>query len=143
MAKLVTFVTPDFNQTMVDAVANYKTGSITEEDPAGITLLPEDVEYDVMVVVAAAKTQYETILNDVGNNNYVDFATGDKLDLKGESMGLSRMGSQKALTSLKFNFTEALINTKTILAGTSAYNSSGDTKNFRTLETTIITAGQT
>jgi phage-related baseplate assembly protein len=143
MAKLVNFVIPNFNQNLVDAVLAYQTGSITEDNPAGTVLTADDLEYDVLVANAAAKTQYEVILNDVGNNNYVDHASGDILDLKGESAGLPRMGSQKALTTLKFTFDSALINTKTILAGTTAYNSSGDTKNFRTLETQVITAGQT
>ena len=141
--KLVTFVTPNFNQNLVDAIAAYQTGSITEDNPLGTALQPEDLEYDVLVANAAAKTQYEEILNDAGNNNYVDHASGDALDLIGSGSGTPRMGSQKALTTLKFTFTESLLNTKTILAGTTAYNSSGDQKNFRTLETKVITAGQT
>lgn len=144
VSKLVKFVTPDFSAELSTVIAGYKTGTITAEDTAGITLQPDDLEHDIMVAFAAGMTQYKHLINDKCNNNFLQFASGEQLDIYGEAHSLSRLAGQAALTKVRFTFTEPLLNTKTIFANTAVYNSAGSaTYTFYTDESEVITAGQT
>jgi uncharacterized phage protein gp47/JayE len=142
--KYVKFVTPDFSADLTILVTNYQAGTITAEDTAGIALQPDDLEHDIMVSFAAAMTQYKHLVNDKCNNNFLQFMTGEQLDIYGEAHSLPRMSGQEALTTVRFTFSESLLNTKTIFANTAVYNSAGSaTYTFYTDETEVITAGQT
>lgn len=144
MAEYVRFVDPDFKSNLNTLVIGYKSGTITIDDTAGITLQPDDIEHDVLVACAAGITQYQHLINDVANNNFLQFMTGTQLDLYGNAHSLPRLGAQKALTTVRFTFTEPLLNTKTIFQNTAVYNSVGTaTYTFYTDESVIITAGQT
>jgi len=141
--KYVKFVSPDFTAEINALVASYKTGSITATDTAGITLQADDVEYDIMTAFAAAMTQYKHLVNDKGNNNFLQFMSGEQLDIYGEAHSVVRLSGQEALTTVRFTFTEPLLSTKTIPANTSVYNSVGTAAAFYTDETEVITASQT
>src|SRR5271163_234797 len=121
------------NLILADMIAEF-------EAAAGRTLYPAQVERLLINLYAYRESLVRNAIQYAAEQNLLAFASFPMLDYLGQLLGVTRLASQPAVTTLLFTLANALTVAFTIAAGTLAGTNDGQF-NFATSATVSIAAG--
>ena len=125
----------DPNKILADMVAEFEAAS-------GRTLQPAQVERLLINLYAYRESLVRNAIQYAGEQNLLAFATFPMLDYLGQLLGVARLASQPAQTTIQFTLTVALTVPFTIAAGTAIGTNDGQFA-FATIAAVTIAAGAT
>src|SRR5271163_3001378 len=123
------------NLILADMIAEF-------EAAAERTLYPAQVERLLINLYAYRESLVRNAIQYAGEQNLLAFATFPMLDYLGQLLGVTRLASQPALTTIQFTLTSALMVPFTIAAGTTVGTNDGQFV-FATSAAVTIAAGAT
>ena len=112
------FVEADYEKIINELIASW-------EAQTGEKLNPAQVERLILNVIAYRENVLKLAINESAKQNLLAFAKGEKLDHLGALLGVKRLPSQPALTTLRFEFQEPLPVQILIPKGTQVRSSDG------------------
>ncbi len=125
----------DPNKILADMIAEFEAAS-------GRTLAPAQVERLLINLYAYRESLVRNAIQYAGEQNLLAFASFPMLDYLGQLLGVSRLASQPASTTIQFTLTNALSVPFTIAAGTLVGTNDGNFA-FATGAAITIAAGAT
>jgi phage-related baseplate assembly protein len=125
----------DPNLILRDMIAEF-------EAAAGRTLQPAQVERLLINLYAYRESLVRNAIQYAGQQNLLAFASFPMIDFLGQLLGVTRLASQPALTTIQFTLVNALTVSLTIAAGTRIGTSDGHFE-FATSANLTIAAGAT
>ena len=125
----------DPNLILSDMIAEF-------EAAAGRTLQPAQVERLLINLYAYRESLVRNAIQYAGQQNLLAFASFPMIDFLGQLLGVTRLPSQPALTTIQFTLVNALTVPLTIAAGTRIGTSDGHFE-FATSANLTIAAGAT
>lgn len=125
----------DPNKILADMIAEFEAAS-------GRTLQPAQVERLLINLYAYRESLVRNAIQFAAEQNLLAFASFPMIDYLGQLLGVSRLASQPAVTTLQFTLTSALTVPFTIAAGTIVGTGDGHFT-FATSVTTTIQPGVT
>ncbi len=108
----------DPNKILADMIAEFEAAS-------GRTLQPAQVERLLINLYSYRESLVRNAIQYAGEQNLLAFASFPMLDYLGQLLGVSRLASQPATTTIQFTLTSALTLPFTIAAGTPVGTSDG------------------
>jgi phage-related baseplate assembly protein len=123
------------NLILADMIAEF-------EAAADRTLYPAQVERLLINLYAYRESLVRNAIQYAGEQNLLAFATFPMLDYLGQLLGVARLASQPAQTTIQFTLTSALTVPFTIAAGTTVGTNDGQFV-FATIAAVTIAAGAT
>jgi len=112
------FVEADYEKIINELIASWEAQTGGKLDPA-------QVERLILNVIAYRENILKLAINEAAKQNLLAFAKGEKLDHLGALLGVQRLPSQPALTTLRFEFQEPLPVQILIPKGTQVRSSDG------------------
>jgi len=112
------FVEADYEKIINELIASWEAQTGEKLDPA-------QVERLILNVIAYRENILKLAINEAAKQNLLAFAKGEKLDHLGALLGVQRLPSQPALTTLRFEFQEPLPVQILIPKGTQVRSSDG------------------
>ncbi|OMH40227.1 baseplate assembly protein [Desulfurobacterium indicum] len=112
------FVEADYEKIINELIASW-------EAQTGARLQPAQLERLILDVIAYRENVLKLAINEAAKQNLLAFAKGEELDHLGALLGVKRLPSQPALTTLRFEFQEPLPVQILIPKGTQVRSSDG------------------
>ncbi len=112
------FTDATFTEILADLITSW-------ESSTGETLLESAPERHELVAVATVLSHFNTMINMVGRENFLSFATGDQLDYLGDNFNVDRLSPSFAVTTIQCTLETALTNDYTVPAGVRIESSDG------------------